>query len=326
MAVSTSTETLKVRVAKVTPETDTIKRFELVALDGGELPAFTAGAHVNVITDAGMARSYSLANDPTERSRYLLGVLREPESRGGSEWMHESVSEGMELEITLPRNNFELREDGRSHVLIAGGVGITPLLSMAHRLKAIGAEFTLHYCTKFAEQTAFREEVSAVCGDRAVFHHDGGDPDEGIQLEQVLMDPPEDGHLYVCGPGGLLQATRMLADAFEWPEEHVHFELFSAQRSGDELSNDPFTVYLQKSERELEVPADKTLLQVLREAGYEIESFCEEGICSTCETAVVSGNIEHRDDVLSDDEKACNDRMMVCVSRAPAGERVVLDL
>lgn len=330
MAAAPAThDALTVKVAQVRQLTDSIKSFELVDPSGGELPPFTAGAHVNVLTGIGEWRSYSLSNSETERHRYVLGVLREKESRGGSLWMHENVDEGDTLTISVPRNNFPLAEDADTHLLIAGGIGITPVLSMARRLQADDADYTLHYCTRSPESTAFLDEIRDLCGERVVFHHDGGDPAKGIDLQKVLGEHRDGRHMYVCGPGGLIQASRDIAS--HWPEGTVHFELFSPSRSGqdvhvDQAPNEAFQVYLQKSDLEFTVPADKTLLEAIRDQGVEVDSFCEEGICSTCETAVISGDIEHRDEVLSDEEKKSNDRMMVCVSRSRDGSRLVLDL
>ena len=193
-------ETLTLNVANIRQDTPDITVMDLVAA-AGELPVFTAGAHIDVFANGDRRRSYSIASDPKERSHYTIGILREAERRGGSVWLHEKVKEGDMLKITPPLNNFPLQEDAAQHILIAGGIGITPILAMGYRLVDLGAKFTLHYCTRSSEQTAFMEEVTRVFGDNVVFHHDGGDPAKGIDLDQVLSRRPDGAQLYLCGAG-----------------------------------------------------------------------------------------------------------------------------
>ncbi len=314
---------LKLSVTDVADQTPAIKSFELRSPDGGDLPAFEAGAHIDVVTASGR-RSYSLANDPSERDRYLLGVLRETDGRGGSAWMHDNVGAGDSVTVMPPLNNFPLDADAGSHLLIAGGIGITPILAMGHALKAKGAKRTLHYCTKSAPETAFQDEVKDAFGDNVVFHHDGGDPAKGIKLDQVLGSHTDGAHLYFCGPSGLLGAVR--AASAHWPDGSVHFELFAASARPTPPPNEAFEIVLSRRKTTLEVPADKSILQVVREHGLEVSSSCEDGICSTCRTRMLGGVAEHRDDVLSEAEKAANSAIMICISRAKAGEKLILDL
>lgn len=314
---------LKLRITDITELTPAVKRFELRAADGGELPAFEAGAHIDIVTECGR-RSYSLANDSGERDRYVLGVLRETDGSGGSAWMHENVSAGDTLAVMPPLNNFPLDPDAVEHLLIAGGIGITPILAMGHALKAKGAKWTLHYCTKSPGETAFLDEVKDVFGDNVVFHHDGGDPAKGIKLDQVLGHHSDGTHLYICGPSGLLQAVR--AASGHWPEGTVHFELFAPGDRPAPPPNEAFEIVLSRRKTTLEVPTDKSILEVVREYGLEVDSSCEDGICSTCRTRLLGGVAEHRDDVLSDKEKAENRAIMICISRAKAGEKLILDL
>ena len=316
-------ETLTLTVSSVTRLTDTISRFELVDPEGGELAPFTAGAHIDVFTNTGRRRSYSLANDPDERHRYVLGVLRE-EHGGGSKWMHGEVSEGMELTLSPPVNNFPLAENATRHTLIAGGIGITPLLAMGHALSRGDADFTLHYCAKSADDAAFRDDVTDVFGDRVVWHFDGGNPAQGIDLKSVLKNPDKDEHLYICGPAGLLKAAR--ENASHWPAGSVHFELFAPTAQTQEWHNEAFDISLSRHKKILTVPADQTILQVVRDAGVDVESSCEQGICNTCRTGLLGGKAEHRDEVLSDEEKADQSVIMVCTSRAQKGETLILDL
>lgn len=317
-------ETLSLRVAEIRQDTPGIKVMELVPSNSGELPAFTAGAHIDVFAAGDKRRSYSLVNDPKERRRYTIGILREADSRGGSVWLHENVKEGDTLKITPPLNNFPLQEDAAEHVLIAGGIGITPILAMGYRLVDLGAKFTLHYCTKSPEQTAFMEDVSRVFGDNVVFHHDGGDPAKGIDLQQVLSDRPDGAHLYLCGPAGLMDAAIRAASA--WPEETIHHEYFSAKSPEVAWRNEEFEISLARRKIISTVPSDKTILEVVRAAGIIADSSCEDGLCGTCLTGLLNGEAEHRDSVLTKKEKAENSKILICISRAKKGERLVLDL
>jgi vanillate monooxygenase ferredoxin subunit len=316
---------LALTVAKVVDETGDIKRFELVSAEGKPLPEFTAGAHIDIITGNGQRRSYSLANPPTERNRYILGVLREPAGRGGSAWMHDNVKPGTTVTVLPPLNNFKLVEDAKEHIFIAGGIGITPILAMGHRLKAMGAKTTLHYCTRSPEKTSFMADVKEAFGATAIMHHDGGDPTKGVKLADVLKNRPEGAHLYICGPTGLLEAARKASA--HWPDETVHFEHFAATPAQKKpaTANQPFEVYLSRRKLTLPVPADKTILEVVREAGVEADSSCEAGICSTCETRLISGRADHRDEVLTEADKIANGKIMICCSRAMPGEKLVLD-
>ncbi|MCH8096939.1 MAG: 2Fe-2S iron-sulfur cluster binding domain-containing protein [Proteobacteria bacterium] len=315
---------LKLIIASVDELTPEIKRIELVPRDGGELPAFEAGAHIDLVTGDGLKRSYSLANDPIERHRYVLGILREKNGRGGSAWLHESAGAGDTITAMAPINNFGLAEDAGEHILIAGGIGIAPILSMGYRLRQGGANFALHYCTRDARNTAFADEVEEVFGPNLTFHHDGGDPARGIKLDDVLSKRADGAHLYVCGPAGLMAAARQATG--HWPEGTVHFELFAPSARPKAWKNESFEVYLSRHKQALTVAADKTILEAVREAGIDAESSCEDGLCATCRTRLLGGKAEHRDDVLSDREKAGNKSMMICISRALPGETLILDI
>ena len=317
-------ETLKLTVTSVKDETSNIKSYVLKPEGDAPLPLWSAGAHVDIMTGNGLRRSYSLANDPADRSQYLIGVLREDQGRGGSVWLTDNLKAGDTLTLVPPLNNFRLSDDASEHVLIAGGIGITPILAMGRALKARGAKFHLDYCTKSRDETAFLAEVEDVFGDNVTFHHDGGDPSKGIDLGARLKDRPEGAHLYICGPAGLILAAETAAEP--WPDGTVHYELFSSVAVPQDWKNEPFTAYLSRRKQEITVPADKTLLEAVREAGVVIDSSCEEGLCSTCLCRVISGPIEHRDQVLNDKEKAAGDRILTCVSRGLPEERLVLDL
>lgn len=311
-------------VRALTTEIHDIRSYELIAADGASLPAFTAGAHIDIFTGNGLRRSYSLTNTPGETDRYVIGVQREADGQGGSGWILDNVTEGSTVKATPPLNNFPLAEDAAESVLIAGGIGITPILAMGRALKADGKRAHLHYCTRSAGATAFLDEVKDVFGDAVTLYHDGGDPKNGIDLHAVLADTPDGGHLYVCGPSGLIQAAREAAA--HWPEGSVHYELFTPPAGRDLGPEEPFEVFLSRRKQSLTVPAGKSILDVVREAGVDADASCESGICSTCRTRLISGEADHRDDVLTPTEREANSHIMICISRAKPGETLVLDL
>ncbi len=314
----------EVRVSRVDDVTPRIRSFELVAADGGDLPAFAAGAHIDMALGNGEERSYSLLNDPAETHRYQIAVLREAESRGGSSWMHDALRAGDILRVSEPTNDFPLYEGGEFNVLIAGGIGITPIMSMAARLIALGKDYRLHYCARSRQEAAFIDELELLHGTRLVTHFDGGNPAMGIDLKALLAKRPPAGHVYVCGPIGLIRATR--AAAVDWPQGTAHHELFKGSEAdlAPESNNQPFEVMLKKSGKTYTIPADKSILSVLKAEGYKIKTLCTKGTCGTCRVTYLSGHVEHRDDVLDDDEKASV--LQVCVSRGLPGETLVLDL
>lgn len=315
---------LEVTVARMASVTPRIRMLELVAANGADLPAFTAGAHVDVVLGNGEERSYSLLNDPRERHRYILAVLREQDGRGGSAWVHDHVGEGDRLTISHPINNFPLNEAGERHLLIAGGIGVTPLKAMAHHLAAIGADFTLHYCARSREDAAFVEDLSLLLGPRLVTHYDGGDVSRGLDVAKLLKQRPAAAHVYVCGPAGLIRAVREAAR--HWPKGTVHYELFHGSEADVALrsTDQPFEIMLKRSGKALMVPADKTILDVLKSQGIKIKTLCREGVCGTCRVTLLAGKADHRDEVLTDDERAA--AIQVCVSRAMPGEILVLDI
>ena len=318
-----SVDLLDATVTAVKDETADIRSLVLASPAGTPLPAFDAGAHIDVMTGNGMRRSYSIASDPGDPMSYLLGVLREPDGRGGSDWMHDALKAGDSLKITKPLNNFPLEADAQKHILIAGGIGITPILAMTRTLAARDADFELHYCTRTPELTAFRAQVEAIAGGHLSYHHDGGDPSRGIKLDEVLGGFRSGTHVYVCGPRPLIEAVR--AAAAGWPENHVHFELFAPPPAPD-WQNEPFEIYLSRRRMDLTVPADRTILEVVREAGVFADSSCEQGLCSTCRVRVISGGIEHRDQILTAEDKAKGETMMMCISRGLPGDKLVLDI
>jgi ferredoxin-NADP reductase len=314
---------LNLDVRKLTAVTPSIREIELVAADGA-LPPFTAGAHIDVTLGNGEERSYSLLNDPVETHRYVLAVLREADSRGGSTFVHDHLREGDRLASTPPVNNFQINEAGENHVLIAGGIGITPLKAMTHRLTARGANFTLHYCARDRERAAYLDTLTASLGERLHLHLDGGDPARGLDVAALLSKRPSAAHVYVCGPAGLIRAVREAAR--DWPKGTVHYELFRgaeadvAPRSSDQA----FEITLARAGKTLTVPADKSILEVLRTNGFKIKTLCKEGVCGTCRVGLLAGKADHRDEVLTDEQR--EHEIQVCVSRALPNQTLVLDL
>jgi vanillate O-demethylase ferredoxin subunit len=318
-----STETRTLRVGAVTVEAKDIKTFELVDPAGGALPAFGAGAHLDVHVPGGFLRQYSLCNDPKETHRYVIGVQRDAKSRGGSERLHDTLRIGDALPIGGPRNNFPLAEGAMRHRLIAGGIGVTPMMAMLWRLVATGGDWHLDYCTREPDRTAFLERLrSPPFAGRVDFHFDGGDPAKGMNVRGALATQEPGEHLYCCGPTGLMDAVK--AASAHWAPGTVHFEYF-VNKELDVGLNAAFQVRIASSGAVYDVPADKSIMQVLREHGHDVDSSCEEGICGTCATPVKEGAIDHRDAVLSDEEKTSNRWMMICCSRSRGG-LIVLDI
>lgn len=310
---------MELKVAKKSALADGIWLFELVDPAGGDLPPFEAGGHIPVATPSGAMRHYSLSNDPAERHRYQVAVKLEPQSRGGSRSMVEDVAIGDLLKVEAPGNDFPLA-DAPDYLLIAGGIGITPILAMARQLTRDGKPFKLVYCTRAAEQTAFLDVLDSgeLKGDITI-HHDGGDPDRLFDFWDLLENPSKT-HVYCCGPKPLMEEVRGMTG--HWPESAVHFEDFQpVERVRAE--DTAFKVTLARSGKVVEVPADCTILEALRVAGIRTTSSCESGTCGTCKTGLLDGTPDHRDMVLMDGEKA--DHIMICVSRSTEGD-LVLDL
>ncbi len=308
------------RVRRAEMVADGIRLFELVRDDGGELPEFTAGAHLKVRAPNGLVRRYSLSGDPDWRDAYQIAVKREAAGGGGSISMVDDVKTDDLLEVTAPRNDFALASNAPSYVLIAGGIGITPMLSMARHLVATGGKpFRLYYLGRDAGSMAFREELSAPeFRGRVVMHMDGGDPEKSLDLWPVL-EKPKGAHLYCCGPRGLMQAVRDMTG--HWSSGAVHFEDFGTAKSTT-AEDAPFTVRVAKTGAVFEIPVGRSVLEVLRDAGVVIASSCEAGSCGTCIVDVVSGDLDHRDLVLMEHEKS--NKFVACISRA-RGE-LVLDI
>lgn len=326
-AASNSPAQLELRVNSITYQGESINAYELMDKAGGLLPAFSAGSHIDVILRDGRIRQYSLCGDPDDRSRYVFAVQREENGRGGSRAIFEQVRVGDILRISAPRNNFPLHEEAASHLLLAGGIGITPMMAMIRRLQRVGGNFKLYYCTRTMERTAFRRELAQIEAGKVVIHHDNGDPSQGLDLQAVLRSQPAGTHVYCCGPGGFIKAVQ--AGAEHWPRETVHYERFTTNGvapsavKGDVAGDGSFQVELKKSNRTFDIPADKSIVEVLRENGIDVPTSCEAGLCGTCRTSYVGGIPDHRDFILSEEER--RSVVLVCCSRAQT-DKLVLDL
>jgi vanillate O-demethylase ferredoxin subunit len=317
--------TLSVRVVRKAVEAEDICSLELASVDGTALPSFSAGSHVDVQVPGGYTRQYSLCNDPRESHRYLIGVLRDPASRGGSATLHALVREGDVLQISPPKNHFALAHEAKRHLLLAGGIGVTPILCMAERLAQTRAAFEMHYCTRSAGRTAFRDRILAASfADRVRFHFDDGDAAQKIDLAALLGAPREGEHVYVCGPKGFMDAVLGTARAAGWPEAQLHYEFFGAEVAKSE-ADAGFEVQLASSGRVIAVGADQTVVQALERAGVVVPTSCEQGVCGTCLTRVLEGECDHKDMFLTPEEQAANDQFLPCCSRSKSA-RLVLDL
>jgi len=320
----TAQETLQVRVAKKTLEAEGIASFELARVDGQPLPPFSAGSHVDVHLPNGITRQYSLCNASHESHRYRIAVLRDAASRGGSSAMHDGVQEGDVLTISTPRNHFPLHP-ARHTLLLAGGIGVTPLLCMADRLARTGAGFALHYCTRSAARTAFAAEIAASpMAAHVQFHHDDGAPGQKLDLAAVLASPGDDARLYVCGPAGFIDHVVNTAKAQGWVQDRIHLEYFGAPAQ-DTAGDQGFDVRIASTGATYAVAPDVSVVEALRGHGIDILTSCEQGVCGTCLTRVLEGEVDHRDMYLTDDEKAANEQFTPCCSRA-RGKLLVLDL
>lgn len=319
------TQSLRARVARKALVADGICAFDLVPAETAPFPSFTPGAHIDVKTPAGDVRQYSLCNSASDEGFYRIAVLREESGRGGSRSMHSDVMENDVLSISEPRNHFALDATGTHSLLFAGGIGITPLLSMAQHLRSSGRDFTLHYCTRSDSRTAFKDELTGpLLGANTRIHLDDGPNEQKLDLAATLRETPVHSHLYVCGPSGFIDAVLSEARKAGWTEARLHREFFAATpivTDGDR----PFDVVVASSGAVVHVASDQTVVAALAGAGIEVMTSCEQGVCGTCVTRVLEGIPEHRDCYFTDEEHAKGDQFTPCCSRARSS-RLVLDL
>lgn len=322
--MNTHNGTLAVRVARIEPLTPEITRFTLVDPEGKHLPAFSGGSHVVVVlegADKTHRNAYSLMSSPYDSSAYQIAVRRVADGRGGSRLLHDEVKQGDLLQILQPANLFPLARHARQHLFIAGGVGITPVYSQLEELELKNATFELHLAVRGAEHTALGRELQARYGARVHLYVQG--QDERMDIPRILFGRPLGSHVYVCGPDSMIDDTVESAHVLGWTDSHIHYERFVEQGS----TGQPFSVTLARQGVTLEVPAEQSLLEAAEQAGYKVPYLCRGGACGYCETEVleVDGELDHRDDWLSEEDKLSKRKFMPCVSRASCS-RLVVDL
>ncbi len=315
-----SEQKLTVKVEAVTRAADGINLYDLRPTAGTELPPFTAGAHIDLHLPNGLIRSYSLSNPQSERHRYVVGINNDRASRGGSRYIHETIKPGTTLTITAPRNNFALAETAPHTVFIAGGIGITPMMSMVQRLEALGRSWEMHYSARTRSLCAFHEPLSAH-GAKVRFNFDEEPGGKMLDLAAIVAALPPDAHVYCCGPTGMLKAFE--AAAAGRPPGSVHVEYFTAKEEAATAGG--YVVELKRTGGSYTVLPGKTILDTLLDAGLDVAHSCTEGICGTCETKVLEGIPDHRDSILSPAEQAANQTMMICCSGSKSA-KLVLDL
>lgn len=314
---------IAVQVSTVSEVVPGIKQFSLSRPDGAPLPAYSGGSHV-VVTLPGVDRahrnSYSLMGDPLHTDCYRIAVRRHAKSRGGSRLLHDQVRVGTTLAISHPLNLFPIARLARKHMLIAGGIGVTPIIAQAHDLARLGAEFEIHYAFRAPDQAAYADVLENLAGTR--LHRYCTAFGDRIDFRSMLADQPLGTHLYVCGPVNFIDAARSAARAHGWPSSHIHSEQFLSPPAGS-----AFEVHLARSGRRIDVASDVSLLEAIEQAGVMAPQSCRGGACGQCETEVMQadGKIMHHDVWLSASDKAAGRKIMLCVSRLQ-GRRLVLNL
>jgi tetrachlorobenzoquinone reductase len=310
---------IDVHLKKIDYKTKDINLFELGRPNDRPLPSIDAGAHIDLHLPNGMIRQYSLLSAASDPRTYLIGVKREENGRGGSLFMHQALRTGDRLRISSPRNNFPLTENAKHTILIAGGIGITPIWSMLNRLQELGHSWQLYYSCRSASHAMFFDELSA---HRHVnFHFDDQSEGRVVDLDGIVRQAPDYSHFYCCGPPPMMSAFERATEGR--PAEQLHTEYFSNLQPA--ATERRFVVQLARSGKEVIVEPGNSILKALREAGYNVPYSCESGICGTCEMRVLAGVPDHRDSILTDDERAQNDKIMICCSGS-LGDRLVLDL
>lgn len=308
-------------VSNVEQLTPLIKRFTFKRQDGLDFPAFSGGSHVIVKMNDQLSNAYSLMSQQNDLSCYQVCVRKDEQGKGGSVFMHEQCVTGFELEISSPKNLFELSARGDKHILIAGGIGITPFIPQMEELAARGVDYELHYAFRSPEHAALWDELkSGPHADRVFSYVDS--EDRKLNLDTLIGQQPMGTHAYVCGPKPMIDAVIDTCNRHRFRDENIHWEQFaSSALEGAEA----FTVVLAQSGHRIEVMADQTILQAIESLNIDVECLCREGVCGTCETAILVGEALHNDQYLSDEEKEAQESIMICVSRAK-GKEIVLDL
>lgn len=316
-------ELLNVVVRKRELQGDGVVVLDLIRADGSLLPAFDAGAHVDIHIAPGLVRQYSLCGNPGDASTYRLGVLKDPASRGGSVGVHDTLVEGREVQISVPRNLFPLAEKAQRSILLGGGIGITPMIAMAYSLHERGEAFELHYCGRARNRCAFLAELeNAPFAEHVTTHFDDEGDEQKLNLKKTLGPGKSGVHMYTCGPSGFMGWVISGARDQGYAEDHIHKEYFQVEV---DASGEGFEVVAARSGKTVQVVEGQTILDALAKVGIKIEISCEQGVCGTCLCDVLEGEPDHRDVYLTDEEKAVNDQILVCCSRAKS-KKLVLDI
>ncbi|HVT30545.1 MAG TPA: PDR/VanB family oxidoreductase [Lacipirellulaceae bacterium] len=313
-------EYIDVLVEDICRETEDVKLYTLLRPSGAPFPTISAGAHIDVLIPNGLIRQYSLLKAEENPFTYKIGVKRDENSRGGSQYLHDKVQRGTQLKISAPRNNFPLTEDAEYTIFIAGGIGITPIWSMLNRLTELGRPWQLYYACRAFSQALFVKDLSD--NKRVHCHFDDRENGRVLALSNIIQNAPKQSQIYCCGPSPMMAAFKV-ATAEAWPANQLHTEYFTPAE--EKATGRSFTVTLARSGRKIVVAPGKTILETIREAGLNVAYSCQEGICGTCETSVLAGTPDHRDSVLSDAERAENTKMMICCSGSLSDE-LILDL
>lgn len=317
-------ESLNVKVTAIEQLTPLIQRFTLEDINGNLLPEFSGGSHIIVQMKNGAEdfnNAYSLMSQPDNHTHYQICVRLEEDGKGGSKFMHNNVKVDDVLTISAPKNMFELSNSGQKHILIAGGIGITPFIPQLKELSDRNADYELHYAFRAPEHGALTEDLKqSMHADRCFYYINS--QDENLNIDELLANQPKQTHIYVCGPQGLIDAVIESGHRNRYRDEYIHWEKFSSDLPTEANA---FTLVLAKSGMEIQVESNQTILQALEGSGIEIDCLCRDGYCGTCETNIIEGEAEHFDQYLSDAEKASQQTIMPCVSRAKH-DRITLDL
>ena len=314
---------LTVQVHKRQLQGDGVVVLDLIPVGGATLPAFEAGAHVDIHIAPGLVRQYSLCSDPGDNASYRLGVLKDPASRGGSTGVHDTLLEGAEIEISAPRNLFPLASDAKRSILIGGGIGITPMIAMAYALHSRGEEFELHYCGRSRSRSAFLDELSnAAFANRVFTHFDDEAPEQKLDMDAVLGQAQAGVHVYTCGPAGFMDWVIAESHKHGYADDHVHREYFQVEVDNSGAS---FEVVAVRSGKTVQVAEGQSIVAALKTVGIKVAMSCEQGACGTCMCDVLEGEPDHRDVYLNDEEKQSNELIMLCCSRAKS-KKLVLDI
>lgn len=317
-----STDVFNVVVVARQDQAEGIAVLDLARADGSPLPPFEAGAHIDVHVSDDLIRQYSLSNRPGPGSRYRIGVLNDPKSRGGSVAIHRDFQVGRLVQISPPRNHFPLVQGACHSVLIGGGIGVTPMLAMAYALADAGQSFEFHYCARSRDRAGFLDELTTQFADRLHLHFDDEGPANMLDPQGLLAGQASDAHVYVCGPSGFMDWVIAQAKVAGLGSDRIHYEYFNADI---DTHGSAFEVVAKKSGITIQVAEDQTIIDALADAGIKVPKSCQQGVCGTCICDVIEGTPDHKDKFLNDDEREDNDQIVVCCSRSKT-PRLVLDI